>query len=133
MSQAPQPIKRTAAFRATMGLLGLVLKIVGIVILAVIGIAAYLWFTDYAAEATITQKGSDSTGSYVIIRPDLIPYDYRQALDANSAQFVCTGYRVEYRIQSGSYTVFDREGDPVYSSEGVRPDPLEAVRCSALG
>lgn len=103
-----------------MGLIKIVASIVGLLILAVIGLAAYLYFTDYEAEGTITEKGSDSSGNYVVIRPKMIPYDYRQALDANAARFVCEGYAVTYRIQSGHYTVSNEDGKLIYdSNEGL--------------
>ena len=116
-----------------MGLVGLILKIVGVLILAIIGIAAFLYFTDYAAEGTITEKGSDSSGNYVVIRPKLIPYDYKQAIDSNSAQFVCEGYQVTYRVQSGHYVVSDGQGRTVYDSNEGLTDAFAPLRCSLLG
>lgn len=116
-----------------MGLVGLVLKIVGVLILALVGLAAFLYFTDYAVEGEITEKGSDSSGSYVVIRPKLIPYDYKQAIDSNSAQFVCEGYQVTYRIQSGHYVVADRSGRTVYDSEDGLTDAFSPIRCNLLG
>lgn len=116
-----------------MGLVGLLLKIVGVLILALIGIAAFLYFTDYAVEGTITEKGNDSNGAYVVIRPKIIPYDYKQTIDANSAQFVCKGYEVRYQVQSGRYVVSDGQGRTVYDSESGLSDAFAPVRCSLLG
>lgn len=116
-----------------MGLLGLVLKIVGVLILALIGLAAFLYFTDYAVEGEITEKGNDSNGAYVVIRPKLVPYDYRQTIESSSAQFVCEGYQVTYRIRSGDYSVTDRSGRTVYDSEDGLTDAFSPIRCSLLG
>lgn len=116
-----------------MGLLKLISSIVGLLLLAVIGLGAFLWFTDYEAEATITEKGRDSTGDYVVIRPKIVPYDYRQALDADAAAFVCEGYGVTYRIQSGHYTVRDTEGRMVYDSDTGLTDAFSPLRCGTLG
>lgn len=116
-----------------MGLLGLILKIVGVLILAVIGIAAFLYFTDYAVEGSIREKGSDSSGNFVVIRPKLIPYDYKQTIDSNSAQFVCEGYQVSYRVQSGHYVVSDTQGRVVYDSDEGLTDAFAPIRCSILG
>lgn len=115
-----------------MGLLGIVFKVVGIVILAVIGLAAFLWFTDYQAEGEITEKGRDSTGDYVVIKPKLIPRDIRQDLDSNAASFVCVGYKVTYRIQSQHYQVLDADGRLVYDSKDGLNDAFSPVRCSTL-
>lgn len=116
-----------------MGLLGGILKVVGVLVLAVVGLGAYLWFTDYAAEGSITEKGRDADGDYVVIRPRLIPYDYRQPLDSDAAAFVCEGYGVTYRIQTGYYEVRDREGQVIYTSDDGLRSSLSPVRCALLG
>lgn len=116
-----------------MGLLKLIVRIVGILLLAIVGIAAFLYFTDYQAEATITEKGRDDGGDYVVIRPRLIPMDIRQEVDAQAASFVCVGYKVTYRIQSQQFQVLDQQGRLVYDSESGLNDAFAPVRCGALG
>lgn len=116
-----------------MGLLGGILKVVGLLILAAVGLGAFLYFTDYTAEATITQKGSDAEGSYVVLRPKLFPYDVKQRVDAQAAQFVCEGYQVTYRIQTERYQVRDDQGRVVYDSEEGLTDTFSPIRCGLLG
>jgi len=116
-----------------MGLIKIVLSIVGLLILAVIGLAAYLYFTDYEADGTITQKGKDSEGDYIVLRPRLIPYDHSQHLDGNVAQFVCQGYEVTFRLQSHHYRVLDGQGRLVYDSEEGLTDLFTPTRCAVLG
>lgn len=116
-----------------MGLLKGLLKIVGLLVLAAIGLAVFLYFTDYEAEGTITQKGRDAEGAYVIIRPELVPYDIRQPLDENAVSFVCEGYQVSYRVQTQHYQVKNRDGRLVYDSETGLNDAVSPLRCSTLG
>jgi hypothetical protein len=112
-----------------MGLLKGIVSLVGLLVLAVVGLGAYLYFTDYEAAGTITEKGRDAEGSYVVIRPKLVPYDIRQPLDSDAARFVCEGYEVRYRIQTQYYEVRDDNGRLVYDSEnGAR---LQALACPA--
>lgn len=115
-----------------MGLIGGVLKIVGLLVLALVGLAAFLYFTDYAAEGSITEKGRDEGGDYVVIRPKLVPYDYRQPLDASAAAFVCEGYQVTYRVQSEHYQVFDQQLRLVYDSAEGLTDAFSPIRCASL-
>ncbi len=99
-----------------MGLIGGIAKIVGIVVLVLVGATAYLYFTDYAVEATITEKSSDNNGNYIVVTPKLVQYDVRKDVDAEAAAFVCVGYKVTYAVQSGFTEVFDRKGTPVWDS-----------------
>jgi hypothetical protein len=114
-----------------MGLIGGLFKAVGFVVLVLVGLGAYLYFTDYAVEATITDKGSDAGGDYVVVTPELAPYDIRQEVEPEAVQFVCEGYRVTYRIQSGVTHVYDREGRLVWDSENGLNDALRTLltRC----
>lgn len=116
-----------------MGLVKVVFKVVGILVLAVIGLAAFLWFTDYEADATVTEKGRDAGGDYVVIRPRLIPKDFQQHVDAQAAQFVCVDYKVTYRVQTQHYRVLDTQGRLVYDSESGLNDAFSPIRCSTLG
>ena len=116
-----------------MGIIGGVLKVVGLLILAVVGIAAFLYFTDYAAEAEIKEKGSDADGNYVVIRPKLIPRDFTQRIDSQAASFVCEGYQVTYRVQSGHYQVLDEQGRQVYDSNEGLTDAFTPIRCGLIG
>lgn len=116
-----------------MGLFGALFKVAAVLVLALIGIGAYLWFTDYAVDATITEKGEDADGDYVIIRPRLAPYDFKQYVDAQSASFVCEGYGVSYHIQTERYQVRDEQGRLVYDSEEGLTDAFSPVRCALLG
>jgi hypothetical protein len=116
-----------------MGLIKLIVSIVGLLILAVVGLGAYLYFTDYEAKGEVTAKGRDAGGDYVIIRPDLIPRDFKQTVDANAAQFVCPGYSVTYRLQSGHYRVFDQQERLIYDSAEGLTDLFSPTRCAVLG
>jgi hypothetical protein len=99
----------------------------------VIGLGAFLYFTDYAAEGTITAKGRDAEGDYVVIRPTIFPREIAQHLDANAAQFVCEGYSVTYRLQTQHYQVKDAQGRLVYDSEEGLTDLFSPTRCALLG
>lgn len=114
-----------------MGLIKGIFTVVGLIVLAVVGIAAYLWFTDYEAQATITGKGEDSNGPYVVITPKLFPRDIQQTVTSDQASFICVGYKVTYRIQTGHYQVFAEDGTLVYDSEQGLVNTAEALRCGA--
>lgn len=119
-----------------MGLLGIVVKVVGAIVLLVVGIGAFLYFTDYEAKATITETGRDAGGAYVVATPRIAPfYDYKQKLDDQSAQFVCKGYEVTFRLQTHALKVYDRDGNLVYDNKRSTPlsPTADLVRCGTLG
>jgi hypothetical protein len=113
-----------------MGLLKGILSVVGILILALVGIAAFLYFTDYTAQATVTDRGSD----FAIVTPKLVPtWHYKVALDSGTARFVCKGYQVEFHVQTHDMTVKDAQGRVVYQQthgKGVA-NTQAAVACGA--
>lgn len=116
-----------------MGLLKGILKLVGLLVLAVIGLGAFLYFTDYQAEGTITEKGTDADGSFVVIRPKLVPYSITQRVNDDAANFVCEGYQVTFRLQTHHYQVKDQQGRLVYDSETGLNNAFSPIRCSTLG
>ena len=116
-----------------MGLFKVITSILGLLALAIIGLGAYLYFTDYAVEGTIVERGSDANGSYVVVSLKTIPRDVQQSVDANAARFLCEGYEVSYRVQSQFTEVRDRNGRPIYNSDdGLLLDPLNLTDCSRL-
>lgn len=115
------------------GLIKLVISIVGLLILAVVGLAAYLYFTDYEADGTITEKGRDGEGDYVVIKPRLLPYDVKQHVDSNAAQFICQGYQVTFKVQSQHYRVLDTQDRVIYDSQEGLTDLFAPTRCALLG
>ena len=115
-----------------MGLFKIIFGVVGFVILAVVGLGAYLWFTDYEASAEITDKGQDAEGHYVVVTPKLLPWlETRKAITSDQANFVCEGYHVTYRIQTGFFQVFDDRDVLVYDSENGLQDTGALLRCGA--
>ena len=114
-----------------MGLIKGIFTILGILVLALVGLAAFLWFTDYEAEATVTDKGQDAEGHYIVVTPSLFSYDVRHPLTSDQASFVCIGYRVTYRIQTGYFQVFDDRDVLVYDSENGLQNTGAALRCGA--
>ena len=115
-----------------MGLIKVIFSVVGFVILALVGLGAYLWFTDYEAAAEITDKGQDTEGPYVVVTPRLLPFmDARKTLTSEQAGFVCIGYHVTYRIQTGYFQVFDDRDILVYDSEKGLQNTGAALRCGA--
>ena len=113
-----------------MGLFKVIFGILGLLILALVGLGAFLYFTDYEAEATITERGRDAEGSYVVVRPKMLPYEHKQTIDANAARFVCEDYTVKFRIQSQKFQVYDPRGTLVYTSDGgLAADPVTLTQC----
>ena len=114
-----------------MGLLKVIFSIVAFVVLAVVGLGAYLWFTDYEAQATITEKGTDDEGPFVVITPRLVGADVKHHVTSEQASFICIGYKVAYRIQTGFFQVFDDRDALVYDSENGLQNTGAAIRCTA--
>jgi hypothetical protein len=117
---------------AAMGLIKGIFTVVGILILAVVGLAAYLYFTDYAAQATITSKGTDGSGAWVDVSPNLLKSQhFRQAISSDLADFVCVGYRVSFHVNTHHYQVFDARDVMVYDSATGEKNLGAAARCAA--
>ena len=117
---------------AAVGLLGTILKVVGVALLVLVGLGAYLWFTDYAAQASITDRSSACPPGEVVVTPKLLPsYDHRTALECSVWSFVCVGYEVEFRLQTKQYKVMDESGRVVYDSRTGEADTVGLARCGA--
>ena len=119
--------------RADMGLFGIIWKILALLILAVVGLGAYLYFSDYEASASVVERSSDPNDPWAEIEPDLAflkAYRYRATLTQEQWTFVCEGYEVKFRVKSQVFQVFDLEGDLVYDSATGNIDEAAAVRCA---
>ena len=106
--------------------------IIGIVAALVMlgALGAYLYFTDYGVEATITDKGSDDKGDWVEATTVIGGFKTKQYLDTSGYQgafawnAVQEGNFVVYNIQSGRLRMWQSESDyrseksPVYDSKG---------------
>jgi len=117
-----------------MGVVGLVVKIVGALVLVVAALGAYLYFTDYEARAAVTDRASDAacpasaSQCSVTVTPKLFPtWHYATKVDRQYWQVVCVGYEVHFRVQTHALQVFDKSGTLVYDSK----DP-NSVNAAAL-
>ena len=117
-----------------MGLIGIVLKVAGAIVLVVVGIAAYLYFTDYEARATITDRSATSP-CFAVVTPRLAPWiDYRAELSCDEARFVCEDYQVRYRVQTKAFKVLAQDGRTiVYDSQNSSLPVASALDCNRLG
>jgi len=122
-----------AAIARRMGLVGRIVSIAVFVVVVAAALGGFLYLRDAAVTATITDKGSDADGAYVVVTPRLYPTDIKQYVDANAADFVCVGYQVEYHVRSGHYLVYDQNGGLVYDSNDGLVNAGEALRCLASG
>ena len=122
-----------------MGLLGIVVKVVGALVLVLVGLGAFLYFTDYEAKATVTDRASDSAcppgaaSCSVTVTPKLLPsYHYTTKIDRQYWQVVCVGYQVQFRVQTHAYRVFDQAGTLVYDSRDPGAANVNALlKCAA--
>lgn len=115
-----------------MGLFGIVWKVVAVTILAVIGLGAYLYFTDYEVSATVVERSRSANDPYVVIQPDaafLASYLYKAQLDSETWQFVCEGYNVKFHVKSQIYKVYDGRDRLVYDSATGEVNQQAAVEC----
>ena len=115
-----------------MGLFGIVWKVVAVAILAVIGLGAYLYFTDYEVSATVVERSSSANDPYVVIQPDaafLASYRYQAPLEPEIWQIVCQGYNVKFHVKSQIYKVYDASDRLVYDSKTGAVNQQAAVEC----
>lgn len=118
-----------------MGLIGTIFKIVALVVLIIIGLGAYLYFTDYAANATVTSRSSQTecgadSNCWVEITPAIYPYHYRKSLDTQTWSVVCVGYKVTFQVQTQHYQVFDKSSVLVYDSVKGLQNGAATARCA---
>ena len=87
-----------------------VLKTVGLAVLVLVAIVAVLFISDYGVEATITSKGQDSQGSFIVATTKIGGLGLRQDLPPQQWFLVQVGNFVVYHIGSGNLQVYQREG-----------------------
>lgn len=115
-----------------MGLLGTLVKAVGAVLLVLVGLSAFLWFTDYGAQAAVTDRSERCPPGEIEVTPKLWPaYSHRTALDCGVWPFVCEGYAVTFHVQTKEYVVRDGSGRVVYESATGEADTVGLARCGA--
>ncbi|MDD5502056.1 MAG: hypothetical protein PHH26_01175 [Candidatus Thermoplasmatota archaeon] len=114
------PIEMKAIFKA--------LIILAVALAALGGFAAYLYFTDYSAEATITGKGQDEKGYWVEATTRIGGFKIKQYLDTSTTPGMLSWYAVQngnfivYNIHSGHLRLWENLQDyldgkiPVYDS-----------------
>lgn len=120
-----------------MGLIKWILTLALAAVLVVAGVAAYAYFTDYAVEATVTEKGEDSKGPYIVLTPKLYDASYRHYLDRNSWSAVCQGNYVLFNVKSQHYALYTKDpqegGELVYDSDRGLVNTGAAFSCAAFG
>lgn len=114
-----------------MGLVGTVFKVVAAVVLVAIGLFSYLYFTDYAAQASVTDRSTDCPPGEIEVTPKLMPnVHHKLALDCDVHRVVCTGFDVTYQLQTKRTIV--RDGDRVlYDSKTGEKDVGGLLACGA--
>jgi hypothetical protein len=83
------------------------------VVLLILGGLGLLYATDYGLEATVTQKGSDDRGHFIVATTKLLGVQVRRDVPVNQWLGLSVGNFLVYHIQSGHVTVYDREGGSV--------------------
>lgn len=75
--------------------------------LLLVGLIAYA--ADYGVEATVTEKGRDSEGRYIVATTEIGGFDVKRYLPADQWFAVQEGFFVVYHIQSGATEVYTSE------------------------
>ncbi|MCA1812435.1 MAG: hypothetical protein LC624_00615 [Halobacteriales archaeon] len=89
--------------------MGRILLGLAAVALLLVLLAAGLYATDYGVGATITQKGNDSSGYYIVAHTQF-GLDVKKPLPLEQWVALSVGNFVVYHVQSGHTKVYDREG-----------------------
>jgi len=92
--------------------MGKIVRIVGVVVLALLLIGVLLYATDYGVEATVTDKGHD-TEYYFIASTKLGGFPVKHPLPVDQWNAVNKGNFIVYHIASGHYELYQREGGPM--------------------
>lgn len=90
----------------TRALVGIIAFIVSTA--ALIGAIAYV--IDAPVEATVTEKGTDDNGRYIIATTHIGNYDVKRYLPVHEWIAIQPGNHVVYHIQSGMTEVYTRQG-----------------------
>lgn len=94
---------------------GIGAAIAGGLLLLLILSGAIAYGSDYGVEGTITDKGRDAEGCFVIVTTKIGGVDVQRHLSCMKAAFVQRGFFVVYHVQSGTTEVYTSEGgDLVY-------------------
>lgn len=122
-----------------MGLIGILVKVVGAIVLIVVGLGAYLYFTDYEANAAVTGRASDAEcpptadSCAITVTPKIAPmWHYSKQVDRSAWQVVCVGFTVDFRLQTHEVKVYDQAKTLVYDSTDPNATNLAALaKCAA--
>lgn len=82
----------------------------GGVLALVLLVGAIAYAADYGVEATITEKGQDSDGYYVVATTHIGGIDVKRHLSYTEWLGVQEGYFVIHHINSGTVEVYTSEG-----------------------
>lgn len=83
---------------------------VGGLVLALLLLALALYAMDYGMGATVTDKGQDSQGRYIVLTTDLLGIEVTRYLPATQWAAVQEGFYVVYHVKSGHTEVYASEG-----------------------
>lgn len=87
-----------------------VLGVLGGLLLAVALLGVFAYASDVGVEATVTEKGSDNQGRYVVAVTGLGGFEVKRYLPAHEWLLVQTGNHVVYHVNSGVTEVYTSEG-----------------------
>jgi hypothetical protein len=85
----------------------LAVLVLGVLVVALVGA---LYASDYGVGATITSKGQDGGGPYVVATTKLGGFQVKRNLPAQEWAAVQPGNFVVYHIASGRVELYDHEG-----------------------
>lgn len=86
------------------------LAIAGGVLALVLLAGALGYASDYGVEATITEKGQDGGGYYVIATTEIGGLDTQRYLGQTQWALIQEGHFVVYHVRSGTIEVYTSEG-----------------------
>ncbi len=87
-------------------LVGILITLAGVITL----IAGVAYLTDAPVEATITEKGSNDEGRYVVATTHIGGLEIIRYLPAHEWAIIQPGNHLVYHIQSGTLKIYTTEG-----------------------
>lgn len=84
--------------------------VIGSLLLVLVLAGVWAYASDVGIEATVTDKGTDSEGRYVVARTDIGGLEVKRYLPLHEWLVIQEGNHVVYHVNSGVTEIYTRQG-----------------------